>query len=506
MTNLASNELVIAGWILVVLYSAVILFFVIRGARKTKNMNDYAVGSLAFSPISVGLALAASMTSAATFIINPGFIAFYGFSAVISFGFVLPVASLVSLVFLTKGFRKHGMYVKALSMAQWMGTRYNSKGYSLFFAFLSLLLITFIVLIAVGLTKVLAKTLNVAEINILIGIVVFIFGYMMFGGANSMVYTNTVQAIIMLVVAFIMLGSGADNLSGGFGGLFDKLSTIDTKLVQTTNESSFLFRDYFEIFITQIIIGVAIVCQPHIITKSLLLKTDKDINRYLVTGVVVQLIFFLVVITGLWARIAFPDLTANGIPLKMDGVISAYVVKKFSWFIGLIVVMGLISAGISTLEGLIQSVSTTVTTDIIKPLFGKYIKNDEKNSGKIYITINRIVIAAIALVAILLSYDQLVNPKLSVGIFAQNGVYAYFSAAFVPILFGMFIKNIKKIAVILASVTAVAVHFTFYYGKIGVPFTIATGENPGVAAAMAIISSLIVGSITYLITREKNAP
>ena len=177
--------------------------------------------------------------SAATFIINPGFIAFYGFSAVISFGLVLPVASLVSLIFLTKGFRKHGMNVKALSMAQWMGTRYNSKGYALFFAFLSLLLITFIVLINVGLTKVLARTLNVSEINILIGIVVFIFGYMMFGGANSMVYTNTVQAIIMLVVAFIMLGSGADNLSSGFGGLIDRLSAIDPKLVQTTNESSF---------------------------------------------------------------------------------------------------------------------------------------------------------------------------------------------------------------------------------------------------------------------------
>ena len=118
------------------------------------------------------------------------------------------------------------MNVKALSMAQWMGTRYNSKGYALFFAFLSLLLITFIVLINVGLTKVLARTLNVSEINILIGIVVFIFGYMMFGGANSMVYTNTVQAIIMLVVAFIMLGSGADNLSSGFGGLIDRLSAL----------------------------------------------------------------------------------------------------------------------------------------------------------------------------------------------------------------------------------------------------------------------------------------
>ncbi|PKL81475.1 MAG: sodium:solute symporter [Ignavibacteriae bacterium HGW-Ignavibacteriae-3] len=505
MTNLASNELVVAGWILVLLYSAVILFFVVRGARKTKSMNDYAVGSFTFSPISVGLALAAAMTSAATFIINPGFIAFYGFSAVISFGFVLPVASLISLVFLTKGFRKHGMNVKALTMAQWMGTRYNSKGYALFFAFLSLLLITFIVLIAVGLTKVLAKTLNVAELNILIGIVVFIFGYMMFGGANSMVYTNTVQAIIMLIVAFIMIGSGADNLSAGFTGLFDKLKSIDPKLVQTTNDSSFLFRDYFEIFITQIIIGVAIVCQPHIITKSLLLKTDKDVNRYLVTGIIVQFVFFLVVLTGLWARITFPDLMANGVPLKLDGVISAYVVKKFSWFVGLIVIMGLISAGISTLEGLIQSVSTTVTADIIKPLFGKFIKSGEDSWGKIYVTINKIVIIAIGLVSILLSYDQLVNPKLSVGIFAQNGVYAYFSAAFVPILFGMFIKNIRKTAVIFASATAIIVHFSFYYGKIKVPFSVVTGENPGVAAAMAIISSLIVGSVIYLLTREKNA-
>jgi sodium/pantothenate symporter len=98
-------------------------------------------------------------------------------------------------------------------MAQWMGTRYKSKAYSLFFAFLTLLLITFIVLICVGLTKVLSKTLNVSELSVLIGLVVFIFGYMMFGGANSMVYTNTVQAVIMIIVAFILLGS--TNISNG---------------------------------------------------------------------------------------------------------------------------------------------------------------------------------------------------------------------------------------------------------------------------------------------------
>lgn len=501
--DIASKELITAGWILIIAYSAVILFFVIRGALKIKNISDYAVGNVAFSPIAVGLALAASMTSAATFIINPGFIAYYGISGVISYAFVMPVAAMISLVLLTKGFRKHGSSVKALTMAQWMGTRYKSKGYALFFAFLTLLLITFIVLICVGLTKVLSKTLNVSELSVLIGLVVFIFGYMMFGGANSMVYTNTVQAVIMIVVAFILLGSGYEHFSNGINGFLDKLSAIDPKLIQQTNETSFLFRDYFEIIFTQIVIGIAIVCQPHIITKSLLLKTDKEVNKYLTAGIITQMLFFLVVITGLYARIVFPDLIVNDVPLKLDGVISAYVVREFPVYVGLIVVLGLISAGISTLEGLIQSVSTSITADIIKPLFGKYFSKDENKNSSATILTNRIVIVAIGIISIFLSYDQLVNPNLSVGIFAQNGVYAYFSAAFVPILFGMFLKDTPKAAVIIASLVAVVVHFSYFYGNLGVPFSIATGQNPGVSAAIAITASIISCGLVYLFTRRK---
>ncbi len=503
MHTLANINLVTASWIAILLYMAIILFFVIRGARKISNISDYAVGSIAFSPIAVGLALAASMTSAATFIINPGFIALYGVSAVISYAIVLPAAAMISLVVLTKGFRKHGSNVKALTMAQWMGTRYNSKGYALFFAILSLLLITFIVLIVVGLTKIMSKSLDVSELSILIGIVVFIFGYMMFGGANSMVYTNTIQAILMLIVAFILLGSGYEHFSNGVHGFLDKLKNIDPLLVQTTNKSSFLFRDYFEIIFAQIVVGVAIVCQPHIITKSLLLKTDRDINRYLIVGVITELIFFSVVIAGLYARITFPDLTFNGTALKMDGILSAYVVSEFPVFVSLIVVMGLISAGLSTLEGLIQSLSTTITADIIEPLFGKSLIEKRNNPDKIKITLNKIVIAVLGIAAIFISYDQLVNPKLSVAIFAQNGVYAYFAAAFVPILFGMFIKDVPKLAPILASTSAIIIHFAMYYGKINVPFTAATGENPGVAACIAIVISIIVGLITLKFSKVK---
>ncbi|HPF34809.1 sodium:solute symporter [bacterium] len=497
---MGADRLATAGWVLILAYMAVILTFVVRGARRNRSLADYALGSVHFSPVAVGLALAASMTSAATFIINPGFIALYGVSGVISYALALPAAAILSLVVLTKGFRRHGTQVKALTMAQWMGSRYESRGMALMFALLSLLLVTFVVLIVVGLTKVLASTLDVGELPVLIGVTAFVFGYMMFGGANSMVYTNTVQAVLMLVVAVILLTSGLEHFRDGVHGFLDQLRAVDPALARPTNPGSFLFRDWFEIIVTQMIVGVAIVCQPHIITKSLLLKTDREVNRYLWVGGTTEMIFFLVVIVGLYARLAMPDLTVDGAALKMDGIVSAYVVREFPVAVGLLVVLGLLSAGLSTLEGLIQSLATTVTKDLVEPLGGAQLPADGDARERRLLAVNRGAIALLAVVAAWLSWDQLRNPRLSVAIFAQNGVYAYFSAAFVPILLGMFRKERALAPAAAAAVTAVIVHFSMSYGRVQLPGTAAAGDNPGVAAATAIIASVLAALAVHLLS------
>ncbi|QFZ54640.1 sodium:solute symporter [Oceanihabitans sp. IOP_32] len=486
---IASNQWVTYMWILLAVYAVVILYFVVRGARKNTSIKDYAVGNLGFPAWVVGLSLAASMTSAATFIINPGFIALYGLSGVISFAVVLPIAAFISLIVFTKGFVKQGNAVKATTMAQWIGKRYKSKTYAFFFGIIALLLITFIVLINVGLTQVISKSLNADPFYVLMAITIFVFGYMMFGGANSMVYTNTIQAIIMCVVALILIGSGYHYFSEGITGFIDKLNAIDPNLTKPTNASSFLFRDYFEIIVAQVVIGVAIVCQPHIITKSLLLKDPSKINTYLFSGISFMIIFFLVVVVGLYARISFPDFMVNDEKLRMDEIIPTYVVTKFSVGIGLVIVVGLISAGLSTLESLIQSLSITITSDIINPLFkNKYNKNT--------IAINKGVIIVLGLISFLLSWQQIQNPNVSVAIFAQNGVYAYFAAAFVPVLFGTFLKNVSTRSVFIASITAIVVHFGVYYGRI-TPYMQEPVNNPGVSAAIGIVCSVLVGYIFY---------
>lgn len=483
---------------MLVVLMAIILYLVYKGSKKTTNISDYAIGSLAFSPVAVGLALAASMTSAATFIINPGLIGLYGISGVISYAIVLPVAAFISLVVLTKRFRAHGIKVKALTMAQWMDKRYGSKGYATFFSVLSILLITFIVLIVVGLALLLAQSLQADPLLVMVGIVLFVFTYMMFGGANSMVYTNTVQAILMLIVAIILLASGRNFFSDGISGFLDQLASINPHLVQTTNPTSFLFRDYFEIIFCQIIIGIAIVCQPHIITKSLILKKKSQVNTFLTTGILTMSIFFLVVIVGLYARLTFPDLTLNGVPISPDEIVPLYIVEHFEVGVGLLVTLGLIAAGISTLEGLIQSLSITFTSDLL-------IANSPKldaMSDKKKINLNRLVIGVLALITIGLSARQIIEPDLSVAIFAQNGVYAFFSAAFFPLVMGMFSKKTNAAAALASSLTALFVHFGIYYGNIG-SYMQNPVNNPAIAATFAILSSVVVGLLWLYFSKSK---
>jgi hypothetical protein len=43
-----------------------------------------------------------------------------------------------------------------------------------------------------------------------------------------------------------------------------------------------------------------------------------------------------------------------------------------------------------------------------------------------------------------------------------------------------------------------------YFGKVRIPFSQSSGENPGVAAAVAILASMLVGSIFYVLSLRGN--
>ena len=116
--------------------------------------------------------------------------------------------------------------------------------------------------------------------------------------------------------------------------------------------------------------------------------------------------------------------------------------------------------------------------------------------------INRMIIAVMAAVSFIVAKDQLLHPKLSVAILAQNGVYAYFSIIFVPILLGIFYPGTPAKIPFSASILAALTHFSVYYllpffhrelgwsfGWFG-KYLEGSVRNPAIAASTAILLSL----------------
>jgi sodium/pantothenate symporter len=468
------------SWVLVAAYALAIAGIAWVSSRRASSMDSFAVGSRDASPVAVGFSLAASMTSAATFVINPGLIYLYGWSGVLGYAVAAPLGIFTGLVLFSKSFRRMGDRFKVLTVPQWIGDRFGDRRLTVFFALLSLLQVSFLILIVVGLTVVLQAALQIPQWVALVGVVGFTFSYILLGGAGTHIRTNTLQAVVMVAVALIFLGSGLRFFEGGVGSFFERLSDVGPYYGSITNPQSLLFRDLFEVFVANFIVGLAIILQPHIISKSLYLKSERDVNRYLVTAVVVGTLFFAVLITGLFAR-----LTLQGEVLPPDVVMATYMVEHFGPFVRALVVLGLLAAGFSTMEGILVALSSIFSNDLLKNVIPGARSSEVWQQESLRYA--RWFLVALAPVTVWLALGQLRSPSLSVAIFAQNGVYGLFAATFAPILFGIFAPGAPRRWIFAASCTALLVHFGMYYGEITIYH-----NNPAVPAAFAILASLVV--------------
>lgn len=485
------------AWIFFIVYLVLVSIAAFVGIKKMSGFASFSVGSRTVSPVFVGMSLAANLTSAATFIINPGLIYLYGVSGVLGYAVAMPLGVFLGLIVFSKAFRTVGDEVTALTVPQWIGDRFKDQRLTLFFAVASLLQIAFLVLITVGLSRVLASVLGVDVFLAMAFVIIFPLIYIMSGGASAHTLTNSAQAIIMIVVAILLIGSGAPYFIDGISGFFGRLAEVDPLLAQPTNPESLLFRDYFEVVFCNFLIGIAIVNQPHVMSKALYLKNARDVNKYLATGIIVLILFFAVILIGLYARILMPEAGT----MMPDDVVPTYIVEVFGPFVRSIILIGLVAAGFSTMEGLLVALSTIFSNDVYRVLAsrsGKLTKEEIEERGVRY---SRYFLLALAPVIAFISYGQITNPELSVAILGQNGVYALFSATFVPILFGIFARGVPKTVVLVAAMTALVVHFGMYYGEITM-----YANNPAVPATAALLTSTAIALIGFWIWGQPALP
>lgn len=489
--------MVYLAWALFGIYIVATLGLALRGMQKTSSFASFALGAGDMGPLLVGITLASSIASSATFIINPGFVYKHGLSAFIHFAVASPLGFLTSLFVFSYRFREVGGAKGALTLPDWIGKRYNSPAMATYFAILNLLLsVSFVVLIVKGSALVMVQTLGLSYPLALFVIVGFVFSYIFMGGTYAHAYTNALQGLIMAGVAALIFFSGWKFLSNGSMSFFDQLRQIDPNLTKVVNPESALFGSFGSVFFASFIISFGLTCQPHILMKALYVKSNRSLTRALLVTVLFSVIYASILIAGFYARLSL------GSELAQDAVMPQYVQAAFPEVVGIFVSIALLAAGMSTLDGILVGASTIAAKDIVLgPIGDRFLKSiDSQRRTELALPMSRYFLIGMGIVSFLIA----LNPPQLAGIFAQVGVYGLTAATIVPIAAGLYFPKVSSRGVFRAAVIGPLAHFAIYFfwktvlghainpavtASIGMAvalFTVVIGEvfqrNPAVAA------------------------
>lgn len=435
------------------------------GMRRTKDISGFSIGNKDMSPYLIGITLAASIASTATFVINPGFVYVHGFSAYLHYGVAGSLGILTAFLVLSRGFLRLGEEKKALTIPDWIYHRYQSRGFSLFFALINLLSVSFVVLILVGCSLLMTGIFPIEQKTALIVVLLFVFSYVLMGGTYAHAYTNTLQGVMMILVTVLLFADGMKYFDGGF---FTALESVSQSYAAAYNSDSSLYYSFFSVFGSGFIVTFALMLQPHILTKVLYLRSEADIGKFIGTTVIVGTLFTLILMVGFYAKLAGLDIPAQ------DTVVREYLLHEFSdspagKLTLTFIFITLLAAGMSTLDGILVSLSAMVVNDIVKPLSG------DQNLGLAW---SRWVLIGVGVLGLLLAW----NPPPLIGLFAQKGVYGLAAASLVPMLFGVLFRGFIPLWIV-AGAALIGLVGHYYLNLFGGVI------NPAVSASYAIVLS-----------------
>jgi SSS family solute:Na+ symporter/sodium/pantothenate symporter len=178
------------------------------------------------------------------------------------------------------------------------------------------------------------------------------------------------------------------------------------------------------------------------------------------------------------------------------------VVTRFSDALQVIITVGILCAGISTLEGILLALSTIISADLYLGIFENNMLKDrtpEQRSGSA-LKVGRLSIVFLAAVTFFLSLWQIRNPTGgSVTIFAQYGIYLLITVSFVPLASGMFLPTARRPVVMVAALSSGGA----YLLAAGLNITY-MANNPAFLASVGMITGWCVFAVGTGISRLRS--
>ncbi|MGB5482111.1 MAG: sodium:solute symporter [Eudoraea sp.] len=305
--------------------------------------------------------------------------------------------------------------------------------------------------------------------------------YTVLGGMRAVVYTETIQAVVLVLGAGILTFLGLDAV-GGWGELKE---TIGPEYFNMWRPNSDPDYPWLPLFITSTVVGIWYWCTDQVIVQRVLsAKNIKEGRRGSIFGALLKLMpVFLFLIPGVIALAlkmqgklhwdspdeAFPVLMSNLMPSGLRGLVAA----------------GLLAALMSSLASVFNSCSTLFTLDIYKKLRPEKPEEELVKTGRI---------ATFFVVGLGLLWIPIIT-TLSDGLYEYlQNVQAYISPPIAAVfLLGIFYKRINANGAIATLIGG----FIIGFGKLTLEIVKSSFTEDSFIYAIADINWLVFGAYFF---------
>lgn len=433
--------------IIILVYIAMMVLVGYIAWKRTTNNEDYLVAGRETNPYIMALSYGA------TFISTAAIVGFGGLAGTNGMGILwlvflnIAVGIFLAFIFFGKPTRAIGKYLNAMTFPEFLSKRFNSK----FIQYFSGLLIfcampVYAASVLIGAARFLETTLSV-EFQIAIIILAVIIGfYVIFGGLKGVMYTDSVQGIIMflgmlvlLVSIYWMLG-GITNAHAALANMAP-LFPASAKATGATGWTTFpkVGSQFWWNLVTSIILGVGVgaIAQPQLAVRFMTVSSNKELNRaVLVGGIFIFVATFSAYVVGALSNVYFYQTTgqiaiqaAGG---NVDKIIPTFISSAMPQWFTYIFTLTLLCAAMSTLSTQFHAQGSAIGHDVYSAT-----QKDKKES----MSMTRVGILIGIIIAVILAFI------LPAGVVAQ-GTTIFFgicAAAFMPVyICALFWKRTTK--------------------------------------------------------------
>lgn len=480
-----------------VAYLVGIVIFGVSFYRKGRTSDDYSTGSGTIPSWVIGLSIFATFVSSISYMALPGIAFLNNWNAYV-FSLSIPIAILLAIKFFVPLYRSVGSPSAYTYLEQRFGSWARIYVASFWMLTQVMRIATILYLLALPMYVLLGWDMRL--IIMVTGVSVLIYSVM--GGIKAVVWTDAIQAIILIVGAIATIAIIMFSLPEGVSQFIEvgrehnkfSLGSFGTSLT----ESTFWVVLIYGLFINVQNYGI----DQNFVQRYMSARSDKEAISSALGGgllyVPVSLLFFIIG-TGLYV---YYQVYSDALPLKFqedgmsDSVFPYFIINVLPAGLTGLLIASIFAAGMSTISTSLNSTATVIYND-----YYKRIKKDKINKAEsvrvLYISSTIISIFGIIISFYLIRVESALDVWWNLSGIFSGGMLGLF-------LLGYFSRKVKNLSAMVAVGLGLLVIIYMSLSPIYFTGDLENLKNPLHSYMTIVVGTMVIFFSGLLITQFVN--